>query len=146
MPFSSRAPLTVPGKPFRLECPKCDAAMDHRTSKERGDDFGVDVCGACGVMWFDPEELKRVMACEATAAEIDDHKDVRERRIAIFRGKVMKCPRDGEKLIVREHMEKPDVDVDQCPACRGILLDPGELRQLAERSWREKLREWWGGK
>jgi Zn-finger nucleic acid-binding protein len=116
-------------------------AMDHRTAEA----FGVDVCAQCGVMWFDPEELKRVLACEATAAAIDDHVPQRERRIAIFRGKTMKCPRDREALVVREHVDKPHVDIDQCPSCRGILLDAGELRVLAERSWSERLRAWWQG-
>lgn len=116
-------------------------AMDHRVA----DEFHVDVCAQCGVMWFDPEELKRVLACEATADAIDDHAPQRDRRIAIFRGASMRCPRDKEELVLREHVDKPHVDIDQCPSCRGILLDAGELRELAERSWRERIVRWWNG-
>lgn len=141
MPFSSRVPLVVPDRQFRLSCPKCHTAMDHRKSEE----FGVDVCSACGVMWFDPLELKVVLQCEATASEIDDHEPQRDRTLAISRGKKLLCPRDEEPLVVREHVDKPQVDIDQCPSCRGILLDAGELRALAARSWRDKLKRWWSG-
>ncbi len=97
-------------------------------------------------MWFDPEELKRVLACEATADAIDDHAPQRkQRRVAIFRGKALQCPRDREELVLREHVDKPEVDIDQCPSCRGIMLEAGELRELAERSWRERVARWWSG-
>jgi len=120
--------------------------MDHRVA----DEFRVDVCAQCGVMWFDPEELKRVLACEATAEAIDDHAPQRQRRVALFRGKALQCPRDRAELVLREHVDKPDVDIDQCPSCRGIMLEAGELRELAERSWRERswrerVARWWSG-
>ncbi len=43
----------------------------------------------------------------------------------------MKCPIDGEMLIMSE---RSGVEVDYCPKCRGVWLDRGELDKIIERS------------
>jgi len=42
----------------------------------------------------------------------------------------MRCPKCGERLTVRNYS---GITVDECPACRGIFLDHGELQELAKR-------------
>jgi hypothetical protein len=42
----------------------------------------------------------------------------------------MRCPKCGERLATVQHL---DVTVDECPACRGMWLDKGELEQVARR-------------
>ena len=42
----------------------------------------------------------------------------------------MKCPVDGETLIVTE---RAGVEIDYCPTCRGVWLDRGELDKIIER-------------
>jgi hypothetical protein len=41
-----------------------------------------------------------------------------------------RCPRDGEALAGRK---LHGVDIDECPQCKGMWLDEGELKILAER-------------
>ena len=43
----------------------------------------------------------------------------------------MKCPVDGERLVVSERY---GVEIDYCPECRGVWLDRGELDKIIERS------------
>lgn len=43
----------------------------------------------------------------------------------------MKCPIDGEELVVTERSE---VEIDVCPKCRGVWLDRGELEKIVDRA------------
>jgi uncharacterized protein len=44
---------------------------------------------------------------------------------------LMKCPVDGETLIVSE---RASVEIDYCPKCRGVWLDRGELDKIIARA------------
>ena len=43
---------------------------------------------------------------------------------------LMRCPKCGEKLVSLQHHE---VTVEECPACKGMWLDRGELEAVAKR-------------
>jgi uncharacterized protein len=43
----------------------------------------------------------------------------------------MKCPFDDSQLLISE---RTGIEIDYCPACRGIWLDRGELDKIIERS------------
>lgn len=43
----------------------------------------------------------------------------------------MKCPNCNEILVMTE---RQGVEIDYCPACRGVWLDKGELDKIIERS------------
>ena len=43
----------------------------------------------------------------------------------------MKCPNCNETLIMAD---RQGVEIDYCPACRGVWLDRGELDKIIERS------------
>lgn len=43
----------------------------------------------------------------------------------------MKCPMDGETLVMTE---RSGVEIDYCPKCRGVWLDRGELDKILERA------------
>ncbi|HZG09699.1 MAG TPA: zf-TFIIB domain-containing protein [Allosphingosinicella sp.] len=44
---------------------------------------------------------------------------------------VMACPVDGTALVMSE---RQNIEIDYCPACRGVWLDRGELDKIIERS------------
>jgi Zn-finger nucleic acid-binding protein len=46
----------------------------------------------------------------------------------------MKCPACESNL---QMTERSGVEIDYCPACRGVWLDRGELDKIIERSGRE---------
>lgn len=43
----------------------------------------------------------------------------------------MKCPVDGETLVIAE---RSGVEIDYCPKCRGVWLDRGELDKIIDRA------------
>ena len=43
----------------------------------------------------------------------------------------MACPNDGTTLVMSE---RQGIEIDYCPACRGVWLDRGELDKIVERS------------
>jgi Zn-finger nucleic acid-binding protein len=43
----------------------------------------------------------------------------------------MPCPIDGTNLVPTE---RQGIEIDYCPACRGVWLDRGELDKIIERS------------
>lgn len=43
----------------------------------------------------------------------------------------MQCPIDGTELVIAD---RSGVEIDYCPACRGVWLDRGELDKIIERS------------
>lgn len=40
----------------------------------------------------------------------------------------MRCPRDGAELGTRVY--EADVEIDECPTCKGTFLDHGELERI----------------
>jgi Zn-finger nucleic acid-binding protein len=97
-------------------------------------------------MWLDAGELDRVVQSEHAAGVMDAPPDTRKGqrvRHMVKPPAPLACPRDRTPLILKEHWEQPHVDVDQCPDCRGVLLDPGELRDLSQWTMRERLMRAW---
>lgn len=43
----------------------------------------------------------------------------------------MKCPIDNETLLISD---RNGIEIDYCPACRGVWLDRGELDKLIDRA------------
>ena len=43
----------------------------------------------------------------------------------------MKCPTDGETLVMSE---RHGVEIDYCPKCRGVWLDRGELDKIIDKA------------
>jgi hypothetical protein len=53
----------------------------------------------------------------------------------------MKCPHDQSELSTRRY--EADIEVDECPTCRGMWLDQGELEQIqatVEHDYRAELK------
>lgn len=53
-------------------------------------------------------------------------------RLSKFKGNIMKCPTCNDTPLVMA--ERQGVEIDYCPACRGIWLDRGELDKLLDRA------------
>ncbi|MGH7296080.1 MAG: zf-TFIIB domain-containing protein [Polyangiaceae bacterium] len=51
----------------------------------------------------------------------------------------MHCPRDGAEL--RARIYEADVEIDECPTCRGTFLDQGELERIQAAVEKDHSRE-----
>lgn len=110
-----------------MTCPTCG----HELREIRAGDIKVDTCkGGCGGLWFDQFELKKVDERHETAGEIllDI---VRDRSLKIDREKRRLCPKCPTMVLMRHFFSvKKQVEVDECPECGGVWLDPGELATI----------------
>lgn len=93
----------------------------------------VDVSTGCGGIWFDNFELKKFDEPFESAGEqlsavsqkyCNDNVDVSPR---------LNCPQHSDCVMMRHSFSvKQAVDVDECPQCGGIWLDPGELEKIRQ--------------
>jgi Zn-finger nucleic acid-binding protein len=51
----------------------------------------------------------------------------------------MRCPRDGAELASRIY--EANVEIDECPTCRGTFLDDGELQRIQAAVERDHHKE-----
>jgi Zn-finger nucleic acid-binding protein len=124
---------------FSLHCPKDGAPMKKVPAGEGALKVNVDKCTACGAFWFDATELQRVLHNKDAARTLDPttghyrHKGRPEPKDAC-------CPRDGARLIEVVDQKQPHVHMLSCTVCGGVLLDPGEVRDLAHFNGIERLK------
>jgi len=109
-----------------MKCPACDNTL---TALKAGT-ITIDVCeGGCGGMWFDNFELKKIndpTEIDATALLRFDRDDLR----LIDYEKRRRCPKCDVIMMRHFFSERREVEVDECPSCGGVWLDPGELTQI----------------
>lgn len=97
-------------------CPGCHGWMNAR----RVGEVEVDRCHNCGGVWFDRDELDRLLP--SAARELRATGD----RIRIS---ARPCPNDGTDLLTVTYPQT-HVEVDLCPDCDGLWLDAGELKEI----------------
>ncbi len=112
---------------------KCPACGNELTPIEI-DEIVVDACaGGCGGLWFDQLELRKFdnprEKSGETLLEI-----ARDPAVEVDRSGRMECPR-CEGIVMLQHYFSPlrQVEVNECPACAGIWLDPGELALIRDQ-------------
>jgi Zn-finger nucleic acid-binding protein len=89
-----------------------------------GPDVIIDVCPDCGGIWFDNDELRKVLGDKGLADYLTKH-------IGTQSNSELVCPRCGG-LMDLEHAQ--DVEIDVCLRCHGAWLDSGEMGKLKEKS------------
>lgn len=123
-----------------LSCPRDGKVMDRVSVKGSPDEaIEIDRCSVCGSMWFDALELDRVLATKSGSKSIDlGHGG--GRAMPFHEGRPQ-CPVDHSTLIEMSDLKQGHVRMDACTVCGGILLDPGELADLASFTLKERLAE-----
>jgi len=121
---------------LRLRCPKDGTLMQKELV---GGDAGVSIdrCGHCGALWLDKGELEKLVAMKAAKrADIGPFKN--ERYVKPLGA--LTCPRDTSILTEVADGEQKHVLIMLCSECGGKLLDAGELIDLQEFTFAERLR------
>jgi len=122
-----------------MPCPACDNPLDERTFA----DIRLDVCAnGCGGAWFDQFEFRKFdEPHEEAAAELLDLDGARTRPTGA--DDCFECPRCDEDVVLHRRFfsTKRQVEVDECPACAGVWLDVGELRDVRSMFGSEEARK-----
>lgn len=106
------------------ECPRCWVAMKKVEVEVLGPDIIIDVCPQCQGIWFDDNELKKVLGDRKLVNYLTRHIGTQSKSKLV-------CPRCGG-LMDLEYAQ--DVEIDVCLNCHGAWLDAGELALLKEKS------------
>ena len=106
-----------------MKCPKCKTESLREFSVEG---TAVDRCSSCDGIWFDAQELIKLLAEDARYVAELRRGDVKEHAGGI-KGV---CPRDAAELLRVYSSIDRTVVLDACPDCRGIWLDGGEFERL----------------
>jgi len=121
-----------------MQCPTCNQSL---TSVKAGN-IQLDVCKEhCGGIWFDAGELEQFdEARENAPAEI--LKVVRNSNVVIDRNKKRRCPKCSDKQLEQRFFDSAhEIQIDQCLACGGVWLDPGELLTIRNENRGEVERQ-----
>ena len=115
-----------------MDCIKCKKPM----KKAKMEGVLVDKCGICGGIWLDAGELEMLMFHEEKSQEelVKEAKCeivAEKNRLLYTEGLCPKCQgREMQRYI------RSGVELDRCPACKGLFFDYGELDKVmnAEKS------------
>lgn len=110
-----------------IKCPRTGEPM----LEVEIDGVVVDVSTGCGGVWFDTMEVKKFD---------EQHEDAGEELIRLMEQyhkdfpneeQRLRCPRGCDAVMMRRFFSpKRNVELDECPGCGGIWLDPGELAMI----------------
>ncbi len=125
-----------------MDCPKCLGKLQEIAVEK----VKIDTCTVCEGIWFDKDELEKVISRDAFDLK---HIDLDRDRFDSFEipytvakdlnEKEGKCPRcdDGTVLKRKEHEKTKGLFIDICPNCKGIWLDGGEIRYLRQHYFKD---------
>ena len=114
-----------------MKCPVCDIAMKSKAYVGQT----VDVCGACAGIWCDDGELSAVVKALIGAGKIPNEtasNTVRAREAEDHDHQSKACPRCAKITESFNFAYDSNVFLNRCTDCRGIWLDGGELRRVAQ--------------
>jgi len=116
-----------------MKCPTCETVLGR--IKYEGVD--IEACPECRGVWLDGRRLRHierrreVIVDEDAARRVTSKPETPESQRA--------CPRCTQPMKKYRYGKNKRIIVDQCPACKGIWLDDGELEaiQHAHQRWEE---------
>lgn len=84
--------------------------------------------------WFSKHE-KELIERARLERNAEEHRRRTEAERKLHDLHFMHCPKCGKKM---KEIKIKDICVDECPACRGVYLDGGELDLLLEKTESEQ--------
>lgn len=105
----------------------------------------IDRCPKTGAIWLDRGELSRLALLDSKhkglLKKLDQPMDGVAPRSR--RGE-LKSPRTGATMMVCSDPNQKHIEFEVCPECGGCFFDAGELADLTEYSFGERLRSFFG--
>jgi len=91
----------------------------------------VEISEGCGGVWLDWDEIKQLDEVHESAGDklIDILAPFVKEEIDL--SKKIKCPKCPDSILLRNfYSPKRSFQIDTCPTCSGMWLDPGELTKV----------------
>ena len=97
------------------------------------DGVKIDVSAECGGAWFDNYELKKFSTKDKTAGDSLLEELGKISHPPLDLNEKLKCPKCTDVVMMRSfYSPQKQVEIDTCPTCNGVWLDPGELTMMRE--------------
>ncbi len=91
----------------------------------------IDISTGCGGIWFDNFELQKFDEPFESAGEALIEASAKYADSSIDTAARLQSPRHPDVTMMRHSFSvKQQVQIDECPQCGGIWLDPGELETI----------------
>lgn len=92
----------------------------------------IDFCPECAGIWLDAGELEKIQEIRENdySNKFAEHYDSRTEFESQLEEESRDCPSCDDVLIKKIYAGNSGIQIDACPACRGIWLDAGELQRL----------------
>ncbi len=119
-----------------LNCPKCLGKLEEKSVEN----VKVDICWVCEGIWFDKNELEKVIQADSVDfKKIDVGREELDGQEASgmyneFDEKAGVCPRCSQETKLNRSDYPKGITVDICSKCQGIWLDGGEIHKLRDRT------------
>lgn len=102
-------------------CPKCSGSLKEKTVRNQS----ARECTGCGGLWIDVDAMstaagKPMSLWSVVEAELKH--DARDTD--------MPCPSCSDRTLQATDFQ--GAELDWCSACRGVFLDPGEMKAVAK--------------
>lgn len=101
----------------------------------------IDRCETTGAIWLDRGELGQLALLDARYKRVIKAIDTRrpDEIPRETRGHIH-SPRTGARMLIVQDPDDPSVEFDVCPECGGCFFDSGELAELTDYSFIDRLR------
>ncbi len=102
----------------------------------------IDRCPVTGAIWLDKGELAQLALLDAQHKGLLKKLDKANADAPMRRSRrgPLKSPRTGAAMMVVNDPEQKHVEFEVCPQCGGCFFDAGELSDLTEYTFKERLR------
>ena len=125
-----------------MHCPKCIGKLEeHHIDKI----YPVEVCFVCHGVWFDKDELEKIIedGNKALSDDVDMDSDYQvpediKDLLKGFSEKRAQCPKCQDTVMKKE--SHYGVMIDACPKCGGVWLDSGEILTCRHHEWKDFFR------
>lgn len=109
-----------------MKCPSCSNKLTQVTVET----IVLDYCkGGCGGIWFDDKELDKFDRLDESVT-FEVLRGEGGMNVAVDYSKPRTCPRCLMGLDRHFYDKQLAIEVDGCPSCNGVWLDPGELNHV----------------
>ncbi len=110
-----------------IQCPSCQTPM--RLTQSQGHE--VDVCPNCDALWLDAGEFDALVGNRFAGMAVEEFFETAMYPAIDPRA----CPRDGATM---QSVFFGDIELDRCPHCAGIFLDPSDRAALRAKATHER--------
>ncbi|MBI4393703.1 MAG: zf-TFIIB domain-containing protein [Euryarchaeota archaeon] len=110
------------GKPMRRDCPRDHTPLKPEQRKRGLSNVTIDACSECDGIFLDVGEIRKLTGNRDLNALLTKY-------LGIDTGSQLVCPSCGGLM---DDEKAGDVILDVCISCKGVWLDTGELKKLAE--------------